>query len=128
MVQIKLKGVIGVESPSPRSFWCRGPRPSLPLEWARVETGGANQRVLKQREFSGFAIVNNLSPTSLDTHYRVSMKTLLSKRERKLLDYYDQISKIPHPCRYIKSSEKYLLRLEQECLEQVSHSNVIWEQ
>jgi len=22
MVQIKLKGVIGVESPSPRSFWC----------------------------------------------------------------------------------------------------------
>ena len=22
MVQIKLKGVVGVESPSPRSFWC----------------------------------------------------------------------------------------------------------
>jgi len=30
MVQIKLKGVIGVESPSPRSFWCGIHQPDFP--------------------------------------------------------------------------------------------------
>jgi len=36
-----------------------------PPEWARAETGGADQCLLKQKEFSRFAIVNEIMPASL---------------------------------------------------------------
>ena len=36
-----------------------------PLERARAETGGAGQKVFKQREFPGFARVNKVTPASL---------------------------------------------------------------
>ena len=47
-----------------------------PLERARVETGGADQWVLKRRELPGFAIVKlKKCPHPWDTHYQFSMKT-----------------------------------------------------
>jgi len=67
-----------------------------PPEQARAETGGADQWVLKRREFSGRARVNKVTSASLgyplsvlnkkstlklhpwDTHYQFSIKTLLS--------------------------------------------------
>jgi len=36
-----------------------------PPEWARAETGGADQWVLKQRELPGFARVNKVTSASL---------------------------------------------------------------
>jgi len=51
-----------------------------PPERARVETGGADQWVLKRRELPGFAIVNEKKrPLPWDTHYQFSIKNLLSK-------------------------------------------------
>ena len=51
-----------------------------PPERARAETGGADQYVLKQREFSRFAIVNvKTRPRPWDTHYQFSIEILLSK-------------------------------------------------
>ena len=48
----------------------------LSPERARAETGGADQRVLKRREFPGFAIVNEKKrPHPWDTHDQFSIKT-----------------------------------------------------
>jgi len=53
-----------------------------PPEQARVETGGADQWVLKRRELPGFAIVNGKKLTHpWDTHYQFSIKTLLSNKQ-----------------------------------------------
>ena len=54
-----------------------------PPERARAQTGGADQWVLKRREFPGFAIVNvKTRPHPWDTHYQFSIETLLSKPTR----------------------------------------------
>jgi len=37
-----------------------------PLEWARAETGGADQWVLKRKELAGFALVNEIIWPGLD--------------------------------------------------------------
>jgi len=51
-------------------------------EWARAETGGADQWVLKQRKFPGFAVMDHEKrPHPWDTHYQFSIKTLLTNQK-----------------------------------------------
>ena len=45
-----------------------------PPERARVETGGADQWVLKRREYSGFARVNQVTSSSLGYQLSVFSK------------------------------------------------------
>jgi len=55
-----------------------------PPEQARAETGGADQWALKRRKLPGFAIVNEKKrPHPCDTHYQFSIKTLLTKKNKK---------------------------------------------
>jgi len=57
-----------------------------PPERAKAETGGADQLMLKRRDFPGFAIVNEKKrPHAWDTHYQFSLKTLLSKPTSALI-------------------------------------------
>jgi len=48
-----------------------------PLEWARAETGGADEWVLQRRGFPGVVRIYS-PPCPWDTHYQFSIKTLLS--------------------------------------------------
>jgi len=51
-------------------------------ERARAVTGGADQWVLKRREFPKFAKVNKVLPHPWDTHYQFSIKLYSQKCRR----------------------------------------------
>jgi len=57
-----------------------------PPERARAETGGADQRVLKRRELSGFARVDKVTSASLGYPLSVFNKnsTLKPKKQKKI--------------------------------------------
>jgi len=63
-----------------------------PLEWARVETGGADRWVLQRRGFPGVARVYS-PPCPWDTHYQFSIKTLLSKKKPSVADSKPSLNK-----------------------------------
>jgi len=58
-----------------------------PPERARAETGGADQWVLKRREFSGLARANKVTSASLGYPLSVfNKKNLLSKKQNKKIE------------------------------------------